>query len=131
MQPWVIRPSRSTWVASRTTRPAPEFASMPRWVMCHSLATPSSAEYWHIGATTMRFGKVRSASFIGENKTLDIVVSYRLGEENNQERGAKGSIGAHAPLRFGFWITRQEAESPVRPMSNRTKGLIRPARDRE
>ncbi|MGB6937449.1 MAG: hypothetical protein WBE14_12310 [Xanthobacteraceae bacterium] len=47
--------------------------------MCHSLATPSSDEYWHIGATTMRFGKVRSASFIGENKALDIVVSYRPG----------------------------------------------------
>jgi hypothetical protein len=28
------------------------------------------ALYWHIGATTMRFGTVRSASFMGENKAL-------------------------------------------------------------
>ena len=45
---------------------------MPRCVMCQSLPTPSSALYWHIGETTMRFGSVRSASFIGENKALGI-----------------------------------------------------------
>src|SRR5580704_10586018 len=99
MQPWVMRPCRSTWVASSTRRPAPEFASMPRWVMCHSLATPSSAEYWHIGATTMRFGSVRSASLIGENKALDIVGPYLCWKENNQEHGARGHVGAPAPRR--------------------------------
>src|ERR1700681_2341364 len=67
-----MRPSRSTCVASRTSKPAPELASMPRCVMCQSLPTPSLALYWHIGETTMRFGTVRPASFIGENKALGI-----------------------------------------------------------
>src|SRR5271154_3667005 len=67
-----MRPRRSTWVASMTRSPAPEFDSMPRCVMCQSLPTPSSALYWHIGATTTRFASVRSASFMGENKALGI-----------------------------------------------------------
>ncbi len=50
-----------------------EFASMPRWVMCQSSATPSLALYWHIGDTAMRFDSSRSPSLIGENKALDIV----------------------------------------------------------
>ena len=58
------------------SKPAPEFASMPRWVMCQSLPTPSLALYWHIGATTMRFANVRSASFIGENKALGMACSH-------------------------------------------------------
>jgi hypothetical protein len=32
------------------------------------------ALYWHIGETTIRFGIVRSASLIGENSALGIVV---------------------------------------------------------
>src|ERR1700753_1942722 len=58
---------RSTWVASTTTRPAPELASMPRWVMCQSLAQPSLALYWHIGETTMRLSSSTPASLMGEN----------------------------------------------------------------
>src|SRR6516162_10246117 len=65
-----MRPRRSTWVASMTSMPAPELASMPRWVMCQSLPTPSSALYWHIGATTMRLESSRPASFMGENRAL-------------------------------------------------------------
>jgi hypothetical protein len=42
------------------------------------LATPSLALYWHIGDTTMRFGTVRSASFIGENNALGIGRHMRL-----------------------------------------------------
>src|SRR5580700_6451671 len=72
MQPWVMRPWRSTWVASTTTRPAPEFASMPRWAMCQSVAQPSTELYWHIGATTMRFSNATPPSLIGENRVLDI-----------------------------------------------------------
>src|SRR5690349_14880590 len=67
-----MRPCRSTWVASTTSKPAPELASMPRCVRCQSLATPSLALYWHIGDTTMRFASVRSASLIGENRALGI-----------------------------------------------------------
>src|SRR4029077_943129 len=65
-----MRPRRSTGVASTTTSAAPELASMPRWPRCQSLAEPSSALYWHIGDTTMRFSSSRSASLIGENRVL-------------------------------------------------------------
>jgi hypothetical protein len=39
------------------------------------------ALYWHIGETTMRFGRVRSASLIGENKALGIGRSHVVGGE--------------------------------------------------
>src|SRR5580692_3740577 len=68
-----MRPRRSTWVASIPNIPAPEFDNMPRWVMCQSLATPSSALYWHIGATTTRFASSRPARRMGENKALVMV----------------------------------------------------------
>jgi hypothetical protein len=35
--------------------------------MCQSVAAPSSAEYWHIGAMTMRLGKVSGPMFNGSN----------------------------------------------------------------
>src|SRR5471032_2525241 len=68
--PGVIRPSGSTEVASRQSMPAPESARCPRWIMCHALASPRSAEYWHIGETTMRFGTVTLRSVNGENSAL-------------------------------------------------------------
>jgi hypothetical protein len=40
------------------------------WVKCQSFALPPSAEYWHIGATMMRFGSARSRRLIGENRAL-------------------------------------------------------------
>ena len=52
-------------VASTTRNEALEFASMPRWVMCQSSATPSLALYWHVGETAMRLASWRSANFIG------------------------------------------------------------------
>ena len=66
-----MRPSGSTAVASRTSIPAPESASDPRWIMCHACACPDSALYWHIGETTMRLGSVSARSVAGE-KSLDI-----------------------------------------------------------
>src|SRR5215470_6328168 len=71
-----MRPRRSMPVASTTTRAAPELASIPRCVMCQSEATPSSALYWHMGETTMRFASSRSASLMGENRAL--VMSHAL-----------------------------------------------------
>src|ERR1044072_5756994 len=70
VQPWVMRPHRSTPVASTTTSEAPEFASMPRCVVCHGLGTPSSALYWHIGETTMRLVSSSSLILYGENSAL-------------------------------------------------------------
>src|ERR1043165_9511376 len=70
VQPCVMRPMRSTPVASTTTSEAPEFASMPRCVVCHGLGTPSSALYWHIGETTMRLVSSSSLILYGENSAL-------------------------------------------------------------
>src|SRR5207247_4071 len=65
-----MRPIASTWVASMQNIAAPDSARLLMWVKCQSLATPSSAEYWHIGDTTRRFFNVRPRSLIGENRAL-------------------------------------------------------------
>jgi hypothetical protein len=38
--------------------------------MCHAVAAPLSAEYWHIGDTTMRLGRARLRRTYGENSVL-------------------------------------------------------------
>src|SRR6478752_5850781 len=65
-----MRPIASTWVASMQNIAAPERLRLLMWVKCQSVGTPSSAEYWHIGDTTIRFFKVRPRSLIGENRAL-------------------------------------------------------------
>ncbi len=65
-----MRPIASTWVASMQNIDAPDSARLLMWVKCQSVATPSSAEYWHIGDTTTRFFNVRPRSLIGENRAL-------------------------------------------------------------
>src|SRR5262245_66089242 len=62
-----MRPSRVTLVFSTTNIPAPEHAMLPRCARCQSVIEPSSAEYWHIGETTMRFGSVTPPSWMGVN----------------------------------------------------------------
>jgi len=54
-----MRPSADTPVASMINSPAPEIARWPRWIVCQALAVPSVAEYWHIGAMTMRLSSSR------------------------------------------------------------------------
>src|SRR4030081_2099381 len=49
---------------------APDSASELIWVKCQSLASPFTAEYWHIGATMMRLGSARPRSLMGENRAL-------------------------------------------------------------
>jgi hypothetical protein len=46
--------SGETAVASTISIAAPESARWPRWMKCQSVADPSSALYWHIGAMMMR-----------------------------------------------------------------------------
>src|ERR1700676_1222433 len=65
-----MRPIASTWVASMQNIDAPDSASELMCVKCQSLASPFTAEYWHIGATMMRFRSFSSRSFIGENRAL-------------------------------------------------------------
>src|SRR3954449_9843193 len=51
-------------------RPAPERARGPRWIMCQSPAEPFVAEYWHMGAITIRFSRRRSPIRRGSNRWL-------------------------------------------------------------
>ena len=73
-------------------------------------ATPSSALYWHIGATTMRLDSSRSASRIGENKALVMgdshvwVICRR--QRRDARRGLFGSAGWPMPAAVAaLWIT--------------------------
>src|SRR3569832_1687271 len=79
-----MRPIASTWVASMQNIAAPDSAMELMWVKCQSVATPSSAEYWHIGDTIMRFFKVRPRSLIGENRAL-MKGCFRMGREDRAE----------------------------------------------
>src|SRR6202012_4734644 len=92
-QPGVMRPIASTWVASKQNIEAPDSASELTWVKCQSVAAPSTAEYWHIGDTTMRFDSVRSRSLRGENSVL-------MGIPGGREisGGAKLLAGRQFPL---------------------------------
>src|SRR3954454_13052043 len=74
-----MRPIASTAVASMQNIAAPDSASELIWVKCQSLASPFSAEYWHIGATMMRLGSARPRSLIGENRAL--MYRFPVGEE--------------------------------------------------
>src|SRR4051812_33082074 len=65
VSPCVMRPRRSTAVASMKTAPAPPCANLPRCTMCQSLTWPSWAEYWHIGEITTRLRKRTPRSSIG------------------------------------------------------------------
>src|SRR4029077_17247147 len=56
-----------TAVASIVRRAAPDIAKCPRCITCQSFMQPFSAEYWHIGAITMRFESWRSRMRIGSN----------------------------------------------------------------
>ena len=60
--------SGKTAVASVKTSPAPPTARLPKCTRCQSLLNPSSLEYWHMGETKTRLGKVMPANWRGENK---------------------------------------------------------------
>src|SRR5688572_20635115 len=88
-QPCVMRPRRSTSVISTNTSPAPEFANMPRCVMCQSPITPSTALYWHIGATLMRLASSRPLILYGENSAL-VMNDARWWESRGRKRRIDG-----------------------------------------
>src|SRR5215218_10727195 len=62
-----MRPSAVTAVASIVSSAAPDSARCPRWMTCQSVMQPSSAEYWHIGAMTMRLARLSPATWRGLN----------------------------------------------------------------
>src|SRR5262252_6516221 len=65
-----MRPSGRTAVASMVSSAAPEIARWPRWMTCQSVMHPSTAEYWHIGAMTIRFASSRWPTRSGVNNAL-------------------------------------------------------------
>src|SRR5574340_1199395 len=68
-----MRPSGVTPVASITIIDAPESASVPRCIRCQSVIEPSTALYWHIGATVMRFASSSLPIENGVNSLLLII----------------------------------------------------------
>src|SRR5690606_6972505 len=60
----------STAVASTMIRPAPPVAREPRCTRCQSPAKPSSAEYWHIGETPIRFRSSTPRNRIASNNIV-------------------------------------------------------------
>ena len=67
-----IRPRGLTFVISHITSPAAPSDMLPRCIRCQSFADPLSELYWHIGDTTIRFGKVSPRIVIGEKRALVI-----------------------------------------------------------
>src|SRR5262245_50330577 len=104
MQPWVMRPCRSTCVASTTTMPAPELASIARCPRCQSVAEPSSELYWHIGATWMRLVISTEPSLMGE-KSADMDFpdgvggARRCGDHKDRSEAGKLSFGQRSAAR--------------------------------
>src|SRR6185295_1948239 len=88
-----MRPIASTAVASMQKIAAPDSASELMWVKCQSLASPSTDEYWHIGATMMRLVSVRPRSLIGVNRAL-------MGKGDPVREGKRAAMLAsrHLPL---------------------------------
>src|SRR4051794_11644009 len=85
-----MRPFLSTAVASIITRPAPDIARFMRCCRCQAEAHPSCAEYWHMGATTILFGRSTGPSSIGEKSEggLDIVDSETDAASTLSEKAA-------------------------------------------
>ena len=56
----------------RMSATRPDIAIEPKCAMCQGWAQPSMAEYWHIGAIAIRFGRVKPRKLIGLN-SLDMI----------------------------------------------------------
>ena len=58
-QAGVILASGVTAVASIINNAAPLLSRLPQCIKCQSVASPLEAEYWHMGATTIRLASAR------------------------------------------------------------------------
>src|SRR5450756_3156292 len=72
---------------------APESARCPRWIRCQSVMHPSTAEYWHIGAMTMRLRSSRPPTRSGVNNFA--LLMERLGSDQL----------LHGAIRFADGVT--------------------------
>src|SRR5829696_3679039 len=59
---------------------APDSARWPRWIRCQSVMHPSSAEYWHMGAITMRLASSRSPIRRGAKSLARVIDDPFAGE---------------------------------------------------
>src|SRR5438552_16238188 len=76
-----MRPIADTAVASIVNMPALDCRSWPQCTVCQSVAHPSTAEYWHIGDTTMRLARLSLRSLKGEKRVLDTVMTRIVGDD--------------------------------------------------
>src|SRR5260370_31497052 len=97
-----MRPVDSACVASMQNIAAPDSARLLMWGKCQSLASPFSAEYWHIGATMMRLRRFSSRSLIGENRALMRGI-FRVAREG----GPAGHLKTH------WWDYQHPGSTPI------------------
>src|ERR1700674_3190132 len=100
-----MRPRGSTAVASSITTPAPDIASVMAFCRCHSVGSPSIAEYWHIGEIAMRFGATSGPISTGLNsKAMEFPSSIEALEAWLDERPLAALPYTARP---GFVISRK------------------------
>src|SRR5260221_14789105 len=90
-----MRPMASTCVASMQNIEAPDSARLLMWVKCQSVAEPSSAEYWHIGETMMRFDSFRPRNSIRANRAL--MRDFRKMGTGGRRRHIRGARPTYQP----------------------------------
>src|SRR5215210_6961122 len=66
---------------------APDSASWPKWMTCQSVMHPSWAEYWHIGAITMRLASSRAPNRRGVKSFARVIAASRDCGLGNASKG--------------------------------------------
>src|SRR5947207_237774 len=139
-----MRPWGSIAVASSMTTPAPDIASVMAFCRCHSVGSPSTAEYWHIGEIAMRFGATSGPISTGLNSNaMDVSFEIpepfhiRLGADSSsrvermtadhfrQIDGAVGTRNRHVISRQGGELAVQSLQRLVDPGTIARPGLDR------
>src|SRR5436189_6396588 len=100
-----MRPSAETAVASTISMPAPESARWPRWIRCQSPAEPSLAEYWHIGAMTMRLARASAPMWKGSK-------SWAMGDDGADEKRKREDTAAPIPAQGNAVLRRCHDHRP-------------------
>src|SRR4051794_30021181 len=129
-----MRPRAETAVASRIISPAPDSARWPRWIMCQPPAFPSCAEYWHIGAMTMRLASSTDPSFRGVKRCgMYLLYQAKYVHRLTSRDGLSGPVRlqlqpCHSRSVVAFWCDAYEIEREVVALSGSKRASMRPAR---
>src|SRR5690606_23171890 len=75
---------------------APDSASWPKWMRCQSVMQPSTAEYWHMGAITIRLAS-SSLPTVKGLKSWDVMGTLLAGEGHSFRWSGARSIGCTWP----------------------------------